>query len=118
MMQQWGAETVIITPQGGLDANDDPLPAGTPFTLNGLVAPSTTTIQPGADSDLDTVDFTVYLPLLVERPSGWIRTVTALTGNFTVTVRGVVCVGRVREWDDSGFGGVEIVATGKSGATP
>jgi hypothetical protein len=111
-------EQVTITPQAGFDAYDDPLPAGAPFQLSALVAPGDTSVQPGADGDLDTVGFTVYLPLRVKRPGGWVRTVTALTENFTITVRGQVCLGRVKEWDEGGRGGVEILATAATGATP
>jgi len=111
------SEILTITPQAGLDANDDPLPASTPFTLRGLVAPTNTTVQPGADGNLDEVDFTIYLPLKIKQPSGWTRTSALLTNNFTVTVRGQVCIGRAREWDEGGRGGVEVLATAKAGIT-
>lgn len=111
-------EQVTITPQAGLDAYDNPLPAGTPFTLSALVAPGNTTVAPGADGDLDRVEFTVYLPLKVKRFGVWVRTVTALTEAFTVTVRGQVCVGRAKEWEQAGRGGVEVLATAATGATP
>lgn len=110
-------EAVVVTPLAGLDANDDPLPAGTPFTLRGFVAPMGTTTEPGPDGDLDVVDYTVFLPLKVKMPNGWVRTTVLLTDNFTITVRGQVCVGRAREWDESGRGGVEVLASVKSGAT-
>ncbi|HQC78414.1 MAG TPA: hypothetical protein PLH92_17045 [Mycobacterium sp.] len=112
------SEAVVITPRSGIDANDDPLPAGDPVTLRGLVAPGNTLIKPGADSDLDVVDFIVYLPLMVSRPTGWVRTSTLLTENFTITIRDQVCVGRVKVWDENGRGGVEVLASAKSGATP
>ena len=112
-------ENVTITPQSGLDAYDNPLPAGDPFTLSGLVAPGNTTLRLGVDGSLDTVIFTVYLPLQFKQPeAGWVSTVTALTDNFTITVRGQVCNGRVREWNMSGHGGVEVLATAATGATP
>lgn len=111
-------EQVTITPQAGLDANDDPLPAGTPFTLYGLVAPGNTSTMPGPDGDLDAVAFTVYLPLRCKLAGSWVRTATALTEAFTITVRGNVCVGRAKEWDEGGRGGVEVLATAKTGATP
>lgn len=112
------SEEVTITPQAGLDAYDNPQTAGQPFTLRGLVAPGTTTTDPGADGSLDTVEFTVYLPLRFKNSSGWVRTASALTESFTVTVRGKSCVGRAREWLEGGRGGVEIIATAHTGATP
>lgn len=112
------SEQVTITPQAGLDANDDPLPAGTPFTLSALVAPTGTSVDLGPDGSRDSAAFTVYLPLKVKLPSGWVRTATALTDNFTVTVRGQECVGRAREWDEGGRGGVEVLAIAETGATP
>lgn len=111
-------EQVTITPQAGLDANDDPLPAATPFTVAGLVAPGDSTTRPGADGDLDQIAFTVYLPLKIKGTTGWTRTTTALTDNFTVTVRGQVCVGRAKEWDVNGRGGVVVLATADTGTTP
>lgn len=111
------SETVTVTPQAGLDAYDDPLPAGDPFTVTALVAPGATTTDPGADGSLDSVEFTVYLPLRIRRANAWVRTATALTDNFTITVRGQVCVGRAKEWEHGGRGGVEVVATAMTGAT-
>lgn len=110
-------EAVIITPQSGLDAYDDPIAAGTPFTVNGLVAPGDTTKKYGVDGNADNVAFTVYLPLRIRRPSGWVRTATALTDNFTITVRGQTCLGRVREWNEGGRGGIEILATADTGVS-
>lgn len=111
-------EKVTITAQGGFDAYDNPLPAGSPFTVSGIVAPGDTSVAPGADGDLDSVAFTVYLPLRIKVSGVWVRTVTALTDAFTVTVRGQVCVGRAKEWEQAGRGGVEIVAIAATGATP
>lgn len=111
-------ETVTITPQAGLDAYDDPQTAGESFTIQALVAPGNTTLKYGADGSLDTTAFTVYLPLRIQQADGWISTVTAMTDNFTITVRGQECVGRVREWNESGRGGVEVLATAATGATP
>ena len=111
-------ETVTITPQSGLDAHDDPIAAGTPFTLNAMVAPGNTALRPGADGSLDTVAFTVFLPLKIYVDASWVNTVSALTDNFTITVRSQVCVGRVREWNVAGRGGIEVLATAATGATP
>lgn len=112
------SEPVTITPQAGLDDNDDPLPAAEPFTISGLVAPGATTVDPGTEGTLDSVDFTVYLPLKIRQDGGWVRTSAVLTGDFTITVRGQVCVGRAKEWDENGRGGVEVIATALTGATP
>lgn len=111
-------EAVTITPQAGMDAEDNPLPAGEPFTVSGLVAPENSSVEPGVDGDLDAVTFTVYLPLTIKTPDGWVRTVTALTDNFHITVRGQVCVGRVKEWDVGGRGGVVVAASAMTGVTP
>lgn len=111
-------EAVTITPQGGLDAHDNPLPAGVSFEVGALIAPGNTTLRPGADGDLDTVDWTVYLPLRIKQSGAWVRTVEAMTDNFTVTVRGQVCRGRAKEWNVGGRGGVEVLAIAATGATP
>lgn len=111
-------ELVTITPNVGVDANDDPLPGGTPFTVAALIAPDATGIRPGPDGQLDSVAFMAYLPLRIRRPSGWVATSSLLTPNFTITIRGQVCVGRAREWNENGRGGIEVVASIKSGATP
>lgn len=111
-------EVVIITPQVGIDANDDPLPGGEPFSVHALVAPGNTTVRPGADGQLDVVEFTAYLPLRIKAAEGWVRTSTLLTDKFTITIRDQECVGRAREWNDGGRGGIEVLASIKSGATP
>lgn len=111
-------ETVTITPQAGFDANDDPLPASTPFQVSGRVAPGDTTMSPGAEGDLDQVEFTVYLPLKIKLNGGWTYTSTALTDNFRITVRGQVCLGRAQEWNLHGRGGVVVLATADTGTTP
>lgn len=112
-------EAVTIIPQGGLDANDDPVAAGSPFTVNGcLVAPGNTTVRFGADGNLDQVAFTVYVPTLkIKGASGWIPISTALTGKFNITVRGQTCLGRAQEWNEGGRGGVVILATADTGTT-
>lgn len=112
------SEQVTVTPQSGLDDNDDPIEADEEFTVFGLVAPGASRVDLGADGDLDAVEFTVYLPLRIKLTAGWVRTTTALTDNFTITVRGQVCRGRAKEWDLNGLGGVEILASAMTGATP
>lgn len=110
-------ETVTVTPQSGLDAYDNPQTAGTPITLRAMVAPTDTSVEPGPDGNLDTVAFTVYLPLRIKQGSAWVRTVSALTESFTIAVRGRTCVGRAREWNEGGRGGVEVLATSETGAS-
>ena len=111
-------ETVTITPQAGVDDNDDPLPAASAFSVVGYVAPGNSTVRYGADGDLDQVQFTVYLPLKIKLRGAWARTMTALTDNFTITVRDQICTGRAQEWDQCGRGGVVILASANTGTTP
>lgn len=111
-------EIVTITPQTGIDANDDPVAGAEPFTVSALVAPGNTTVRPGADGQLDVVDFTAYLPLRIKGAEGWVPTSTLLTDKFTITIRNQECVGRAREWNDNGRGGIEVLASVKTGATP
>lgn len=111
------SEAVTITPQTGMDEYDNPSPAGTPFTLHALVAPGDTTKKYGADGNDDRVQFTVYLPLRLKISSRWVRTVTALTDNFLITVRGQTCLGRAKEWVEGSRGGVEVLASADTGTT-
>lgn len=109
-------EVVTVTPQAAIDENDDPLPAGEPFTVPALIAPGNTMFRPGADGQLDVIDFTAYLPLMIQQDGAWVRTATLLTDKFTITIRDQVCVGRAKEWNDNGRGGIEVLASIKSGA--
>lgn len=111
-------EIVTVIPQAGIDENDDPYPGGEPFSVRALVAPGNTTARPGADGQLDVIDFTAYLPLRIKGGEGWVRTSTLLTDKFTIVIRDQECVGRAREWNDNGRGGIEVLASIKSGATP
>ena len=120
-------ELVTITPIGGRDSNGDPTEDGEPFDVTAIdVAPGNTMLRYGIGGDLDTVDFTVYLPLkrrvgldTVAPPQ---RMVIALTGEdgageFGITVRGKQCRGRVQEWVSGGRGAVVVLAhsgTGRS----
>lgn len=113
-------EQVTITPDIGSDAKGNPKPAGTPFTVPALeVAPGNTLLRYGVGGDLDSADFTVFLPLQIRigSPAVRVRTAAACTENFTVLVRGRKCQGRLQEWDSGGQGGVAILcqsAKGKS----
>ena len=121
-------EQVTITPQAGHDSNGDPLPAGTPFDLAGLVAPGNTLRAAGIGGDLDEADFTVYLPLRHRRPAStpgeweWVPVIDLLTGptgEFTIQVRDRVCDGRAQLWNGGGGrGGVVVLATSATGKTP
>lgn len=112
------AETVTITPIAGYNTDGDPLSNGTPFTVPAMeVAPGNTLLRYGIGGDLDTVDFTIYLPLRVRVADAIVVTSGALTDDFWITVRGKQCRGRAQEWSSGGRGGVAVLAhsaTGKS----
>ncbi|SCX05968.1 hypothetical protein [Mycolicibacterium fluoranthenivorans] len=114
------SELVTITPQAGRNTDGDPQPAGTPFDLFALeVAPGNTLLRFGVGGDLDSVEFTAYLPLRRRIPdtSDYQSTVEALTDNFRILVRGRDCAGRLQEWNSGGQGGVVVLchsARGKS----
>lgn len=80
-------ETVTITPTQGKNTDGDPLPAGDPFDVLGLVAPGNTSYRFNDQGELDSAAFTVYLPIG-----------TAIKDDDRITVRDRVCVARVREW--------------------
>lgn len=114
-------ELVTITPLGGGDSDGNPRPAGTPFQLAALeVAPGNTLLRYGIGGDLDTVEFTVFLPLRVRAQVGpnwiWQSVETKLTKSFAVDVRGRRCTGRAQVWNSGGQGGIAVLclsATGK-----
>lgn len=113
-------EQVTITPVGGRNSDGDPTADGTPFTLTALeVAPGNTLLRYGIGGDLDTVEFTVFLPLRYRTAVDTYQPVAAaLADDFTITVRNRVCKGRVQEWNSGGRGGVVVLAhsaTGRSG---
>lgn len=115
-------ERVTITPLGGLNTNGDPRSDGTPFDLVAWeVAPGNTLLQYGIGGDLDTVEFTVFLPLRIRAQVGadwlWQPVIDKLTDSFAVDVRGRHCIGRAQEWNSGGRGGLAILchsATGKA----
>lgn len=114
------SETVTVTPQSGTNSDGDPMPAGTPFDVVAMeIAPGNTLLRYGIGGDLDNVDFTAYLPLRVKTAvdADYQTTVSALTDDFRILVRGRDCLGRVQEWNSSGQGGVVVLchsARGKS----
>lgn len=116
------SEKVTITPLAGRrDSDGDAVGAGgTPFTLNGLVAPGNTVERRGTGGETEKVDFT----FLTQQPRvkigvDFVPVETALTDNFDITIRGARCRGRLQKWSEGGLGGLVIVATsatGKGGA--
>jgi hypothetical protein len=114
------AETVTIQPIAGRDSNGDPLEAGDPFGVRAMaIAPGNTLLRFGLGGDLETVDFTVFLPLRVRDGESYVATVSKLTEDFWITVRDKRCRGRAQEWSSGGRGGIAVLAhsaTGKGGA--
>jgi len=114
------SELVTITPQAEPNTDGDPQPAGIPFDLFALeVAPGNTVRRFGVGGDLDSVEFTVFLPLRRRIPetSDYQSTAEALTDNFRIMVRDRDCVGRAQVWSSGGRGGVVVLchsARGKS----
>lgn len=114
------SEPVVVTPQAGRDRKGDPLPAvGDPFTLHGIVAPGNTTRSYGAGGDLEEADFTIFFPLRIRREVsgewGWVSVAELLINDFTVTLRGKTCVGRIQDWNEGGRGGVVVLALAATG---
>lgn len=111
-------ELVTITPDAGLDAKGNPTPGGTPLTLTPLeVAPGNTALAYGIGGDLDSVEFTVYLPLRarIGDPPAWTAVDEAATQNFSILVRGRYCRGRAQRWESGGRGGVVVLAHSATG---
>jgi hypothetical protein len=109
-------EFVTITPAGGLDAKGDPVTDGAPFTTMALeVAPGNTLLRFGVGGELDTVDFTVFLPLRIRVNDEFVVTAEVLTEDFWITVRGRRCQGRAQLWESGGRGGVAVLAHSAKG---
>lgn len=114
------SELVTITPQASKNHDGDPQPAGTPFDVVAMeVAPGNTLLRYGIGGDLDSVEFTAYLPLRYRNPDtdAYQPTREALTNNFRILVRGRDCAGRLQEWNSGGQGGLVVLchsARGKS----
>lgn len=112
-------EQVTITPLGGRDSNGDPLPDGASFSVRAYeVAPGNTLLEYGIGGDLDSVEFTAYLPLRVRDGGGsWSSLADKLAAPFSIDVRDRRCVGRMQEWNSGGRGGIAVLchsATGQS----
>lgn len=106
-------EQVRITAPGGLDANNNPIPAGVPVILTPLaIAPGNTTQAFGQGGDLDEAEYTVYLPLTDEGK---------ILDGYGIHVRGRDCIARVKVWKwpaVTTMGGIEVLcqsATGNGG---
>lgn len=105
------AEAVTVTPTFGMNDDGDPLPNGDPITLTPIaVAAGNTLRQFDIGGDLDSVEFTVYLPLTDE---GKVK------DDDLITVRGRDCFARVQvwKWSRTNVGGLAVLchsATGKA----
>lgn len=92
------SEQVTVTPQAGLDGDGDPIPGGTPVVIEAItVAPGNTAIQFMDSGDVDSADFTVYLPIGAQ-----------IKDDDLITVRERTCLARVQEWRDPWPGGVPL----------
>jgi hypothetical protein len=110
------AETVTITPAGGRDSDGDPVEDGTPFDVRAMeVAPGNTLLRFGIGGDLDTVDFTVFLPLRIRDGEEYVSTTEKMTEDFWIHVRGRDCRGRAQEWNSGGRGGIAVLAHSATG---
>lgn len=104
-------ETVVVTPQFGIDSDGNPRTAGESVTLTPIaIAPGNTLQQAGVGGELDEADFTVFLALSDEGK---------VHDDYSITVRGRECRARVQVWRSprTGRGGVVVLArsaTGKS----
>ncbi|MCV7358483.1 hypothetical protein [Mycolicibacterium fluoranthenivorans] len=106
------SELVTITPQAEPNTDGDPQPAGAPFDVMAMeIAPGNTVRRFGVGGDLDSVEFTVFLPLRRRIPDtqDYQATVEALTDNFRILVRDRDCAGRAQVWDAGGRGGVVVL---------
>jgi hypothetical protein len=102
---------VIVTP-GGTNWDDDgnPTPTSADIPLQAMaIAPGDTSFTPGPGGELDTVTYTVYLPLGAP-----------ISNDDTMLVRGKVCEVRVKEWISpwSGRGGLEVSCVAAAGVSP
>lgn len=101
-------ETVTVTPTFGSDSDGDPVADGTPFDAEALVAPGNTSFGYGVQGDLDTAEFTLYLPIG-----------TAVKDDDRIEVRGRVCTARVKEWHSmrTNRANLEVLCVSKTGAS-
>lgn len=110
------AETVTIVPNAGRNSDGDPVEPGAAFDILALeVAPGNTLQRFGVGGDLDTVDFTVFLPLRVRDGESYVSTSSKLGEDFFIRVRNRNCVGRAQEWVSGGRGGIAVLAHSATG---
>lgn len=83
-------ETVTVTSQAGLDEDGNPTSGGIPAVVETIaIAPGNTSFAFMDSGDVDSAEFTVYLP--VGSP---------VHDDDLITVRGRTCRARVQEWRD------------------
>lgn len=91
-------ETVTVTPVSGLDDDGDPIAAGDPVDIEAIaVAPGNTALRYNDQGELDSAEFTVYLP------SG-----SPVSDDDLITVREKPCRARVQVWRDPWPGEVSL----------
>ena len=104
-------EQVTVTPLAGLNSDGDPIPGGTPVVLNAIfVAPGNTSLRLTESGDVDSAEFTVYLP--IDAP---------IHDDDLITVRDKPCFARVREWRDpwpgESLNSLEVLCKSVTGGT-
>lgn len=110
------SEQVTVIPLGGHDGNGDALPDGTPLVLLAYeVAPGNTLLSYGIGGDLDSVDYTAFLPLRFRAGGTWSALAPILESPFDIEVRGRRCNGRAQIWDSRGHGGIAVLAHSSTG---
>lgn len=91
-------ETVTVTPQSGFNDDGDPIASGQPVTLEAiLVTPGNTSSRVNDQGELDSVEFTVYLPFG-----------SPISDDDLIVVREKPCWARVQEWRDPWPGAVSL----------
>ncbi|MFV8234070.1 hypothetical protein D2E98_13380 [Mycobacteroides abscessus] len=111
-------EWVTVTPLGGKDPiTGDQLPDGAPLRLMAYeVAPGNTLLRFGVGGDLDSVEFTTYLPLRHRGADGaWEPSAAVLSKPFRIEVRDRNCLGRMQEWNSRGRGGIAVLCHSGTG---
>ncbi|CPR79254.1 hypothetical protein [Mycobacteroides abscessus] len=110
------SEQVTIIPSGGHNGDGDALPDGAPLVLIAYeVAPGNTLLSYGIGGDLDSVDYTVFLPLRFRADGIWSALAPKLEKPFDIKVRGRRCKGRAQVWDSRGHGGIAVLAHSSTG---
>ena len=103
------SETVAITPAFGYDDDGNPEPTGPTIEAEAFaVAPGNTSYSYGNNGDVDTAEYTIYLPVG-----------TPIKDDDVIIVRGRTCVARVREWRSlrTDRAALEVLCKSATGAT-